>query len=122
MYDRRLSVFPIHNLPAHNRSHNFPRKLPPTKRSIARQRPRLGGLKCPTLFRVEYGYIAKVSALQRSAPAKIEDARRASGKEFDDARQRNLVLAVQLRYSKRQRRFESSNAEGSALELDLLFM
>src|SRR5208283_4549145 len=48
-----VSFRPIHHLPTHNRSHNFPRKLPAIKRSIPRQRPRLGSLKRPPLLRIE---------------------------------------------------------------------
>src|SRR5229473_1864569 len=115
----QTSIRAIHDLPAHDSRHNFPRKLPAIEWSVVRPRPRLGGLKRPALLGVEDGDVGEVAAGQRTAAAKIKDARRACGEEFDDAGQRDLVFAVKLGNRDRQRGFESSNAEGSAFELNL---
>src|SRR5580658_9062537 len=80
----------VNNLPAHNRRHNLPRKLPAIKRSIARQRPRLGGFKGPALLGVENGYVGEVAAFERSASAEIKNAGGSGSKKLDNARQRNL--------------------------------
>ena len=62
------------------------------------------------------------AARQRSATAQVEDSRRAGGKELDNARQGNFVFAMQFRDREPKRGFESSDAKGRALELDLLFV
>src|SRR5271166_4471218 len=84
----------IYNLPTRNSRHNFPRKLPSVKRSIARQRPRLGSLKRPALLRVEDGNVGKVPTSQRPAPPQIKNPRGASSEKFDNAGERNFVLAM----------------------------
>src|SRR5208337_1602359 len=91
-YTREASIRSVHNLPTHNRNHNFPRKLPSIKRSIVRQRPRFRGFERPAFLGIEDGYVCGVAARQRATAAEIENARRASGKEFNDTRQRDLVL------------------------------
>src|SRR5260370_40492956 len=106
----QTSIRAIHDLPAHDSRHNFARKLPAIEWSVVRQRPRLGSFKRPALLSVEDGYIGEVAAGQRTAAAKIKDARRSCGEKLDDAGQRDLVFAVKLRNGQRQRGFESSNA------------
>src|ERR1700693_6232556 len=118
----RDSARSVNNLPAHNRRHYFSWKLPAIKRSVVRQRPRLGGLKRPALLGIEDSYVGEVAAHQRSAAAEIEYARWPSGKEFDDPRQRNILLAVKLGDGQRQRGFQSRDAKRGGLELDLLFV
>src|SRR5271166_5802113 len=71
----------IYNLPTRNSRHNFPRQLPAIKRSIARQRPRSGSLKCPALLRVEERHVGEVSASQRTAPAQIKHPRGTGSEE-----------------------------------------
>src|SRR5260370_1945033 len=67
------SIRPVHNLPAHNRRHHFPRKLPSIKRRVARQRPRLGGFERPALLGIEDRYVREAAADHRSASPKIVD-------------------------------------------------
>src|ERR1700683_5463310 len=110
MYEAE-SIRPVHNPPTHNRRHHLPHKLPAIKRSVARQRTRRRGLKRPALLGIEDGYVGEVAFGQRTSSAKIEDARWSGCQEFDDARERNLMLAVELSNRQRQRRFEAGDAE-----------
>jgi hypothetical protein len=58
-----------------------------------------------------------------SAPRpEVEDSSGACGEKFDDACQRNSVVAMQFRDGQRQRGFQAGDAEGGALEFDLLFV
>src|SRR5260370_17597894 len=86
------SIRRIHNLPPHNRRHHFPRKLPSIKRSVARQRPRLGGFERPALLGIEDSYVREAAADQRSASPKFEAARGTAGEGCHDARKSNIPL------------------------------
>src|SRR6266851_9889846 len=105
----QTSIRAIDDLPAHDSRHNFPRKLPAIERSVVRQRPRLGSFKRPALLGVENGDVGEVAAGERAAAAEVKNARRTGGEKFNDARQRNLVLAVKFRDGQRERGFESSD-------------
>src|SRR6266567_8660337 len=83
---------------------------------------RLGGLEGPALFGIEDGYVCEAAAGQRSAAGEIEDSGGAGGEKFDDARQRNFVLAMKVCNGERQRGFEPGDTEGGALEFHLLFV
>src|SRR6267154_5707592 len=83
------SICAVHDPPAHNRPHHFPRKLPTIKGRVVRHRSRFGSFKFPPLPGIEDGYVGEVAAGQRSASAKIEDTRWACGEEFDNAGQWN---------------------------------
>src|SRR5579871_6403604 len=112
----------INHLPTHYRRHNLPRKLPPIKRRVVRQRARLRGCESPALLGIEDGHVGKIALAKRSAPAQVEDARRAGGKKVDDASQWNLALAMKLCHSQRQSCFQSCNSESRPLKFDLLLM
>src|SRR5260370_22649507 len=85
-------------------------------------RARLGGIEGPLLLRIENGNVGKRAADQGTAAAKIETASRSGGEEFDDARKRDALLAMQSGDRQRKRRFKAGDAECRALEFHLLFV
>src|SRR5215472_18270599 len=96
--------------------------MPTIERRVVRQRVRLCRVKRPLLFRIEDRYICKTTSKKRPAMREIENARRTRREQVHDPRQRNLVLAMQLRDRQSQRRLESGDAERSALKLHLFLV
>jgi hypothetical protein len=63
----RVGLFPIHNLPTHNRRHNFPRKLPAIERSVLRFGFPLRGFVSPALLGIENRHIGMAATGQRAS-------------------------------------------------------
>src|SRR5438876_584281 len=112
----------VHHLPAHNRRHNLPRELPTIERGVARQRPRLPRLKPPALLGIEDGNVGEIAASQRTAAAQIENSGGADSEKFDDARERNLGFAMELRNRQSQRSLQTSDPKRSTFEFHFLLV
>src|SRR5271157_2806392 len=112
----------IHNPAAYDRGDHFAGELPAVERGVSGFGKGLGGVEGPLLFGIEEGDVGEVAAGEGTASAKTEAAGWASGEEFDDAGERDAFFAMQFGEGQGQRGFKSGDAEGSALELHLLFV
>src|SRR5712692_5811220 len=89
-------VRPVDDSPAHHRRHHLPHQLPAVKRSVVRLGTRLRRFKRPALPGIEDGDVGVAAAGERTTPSKINHAGGTSGKEFDNPREGNSLIAMQL--------------------------
>jgi len=79
----------------------------------------LRGIKRPTLLGIEDGDIGVAAADKRSSTSEGEHTRRAGGEEFDNAAERNFLVAMQVINCEAERGFQSGDPERGALKLDV---
>src|SRR5581483_6707509 len=90
-----LSIASVHDLPAHNGRHYFPRQLPPIKRRIPRLGMRFRNVEFPPLLGIEYRHIRIAATGQRTAPVQADNPGRPRRKQLDNPGQWNFLLAMQ---------------------------
>src|ERR1700722_1930464 len=100
-----MLVGAVDNFPAYDGGHDFPDEVPAIEGSVVRQGSRFPCFEGPALFGIEDGHVGVIAFRERAASAEVEDSRGPGGEKLDDAGQRNLVPAMELRNRQRQRRF-----------------
>src|SRR6516164_10471614 len=112
----------VDDVPGNNRRAYLADELPAVVGRVARLGPRQRRVVCPLLLWVEDGHIAVCAGHEGTPAFEREDTCRPARQQFDDAPKRQLKVMVQHGDGDGQRGFESDDAHGRALELNLLLM